>query len=213
MAILRFRSKPKEALSRADVINALIVRYGYRSYLEIGVNTQAQPGWSHDSIEIETKHGVDPNPAVDATFPVTSDEFFERYVSQTYDIVFVDGLHLFEQAYRDIVNSLAWLNENGTIVVHDSKPEKEITQRRDRVSDAWHGDVWKAILKLRLEATELEIFTVDTDEGCSVIRRGAQQLMRVDDPPEDMYTWDFYKRHRDEILQLIDVQEFERRLL
>jgi len=77
VAILRFRSKPKEALSRADVINALIVRYGYRSYLEIGVNTQAQPGWSHDSIEIETKHGVDPNPAVDATFPVTSDEFLK----------------------------------------------------------------------------------------------------------------------------------------
>jgi hypothetical protein len=213
MTILRFRKKPKQALSRADVINALIARHGYRSYLEIGVNTQAQPGWSHDSIAIETKHGVDPNPAVGATFPVTSDEFFERFASQTYDIVFVDGLHLFEQAYRDIVNSLVWLNENGTIVVHDCKPEQELTQRRERVSDVWHGDVWKAILKLRLEAPELEIFTVDTDEGCSIIRRGAQLLMQVDDSPEDMYTWDFYKTHRDEILQLIDVQEFKRRLL
>jgi hypothetical protein len=210
--ILRFRKAPKEALSRADVINALIVRYGYRSYLEIGVNTPAQPGWSHDSIQVETKHGVDPNPAVEATFPVTSDEFFERHVSRRYDIVFVDGLHLFEQAYRDIVNALAWLNENGTIVVHDTRPEKEITQRRERASDAWHGDVWKAILKLRLEAPELEIFTVDTDEGCTVIRRGAQPLLQVADPPEDMYTWDFYEQHRDEILQLVDVQEFRSRL-
>lgn len=208
-----FRQKAKPTMTRIDIINGLIQKNGYTSYLEIGVNTPAQPGWSHDSINIATKHGVDPNRAVHATFPVPSDEFFAQHVKQKYDIVFVDGLHIFEQAYRDIVNSLHCLNPKGTIVVHDCKPVKEVTQRRERASDVWHGDVWKAILKLRLENPNVEIRTVDADEGCAIIRPGHQELFRVDNPPADMYTFKFYKQHRDAILNLIDANAFKQRYL
>src|SRR6266542_1178180 len=125
-----FTKKAKSSLTRIEISNSLIAKNGYHSYLEIGVNTPAQPGWSHDSIVVATKHGVDPNPKAKATFPVESDEFFASHIKQKYDIVFVDGLHIFEQAYRDIVNSLKWLNPGGIIVVHDCNPVKEITQRR-----------------------------------------------------------------------------------
>lgn len=207
-----FSRKRKPSYTRAQLINDLIAKHGYKSYLEIGVNTPAQPGWSHDLVQVDVKHGVDPAPEVQATFPVPSDEFFEKHIKQKYDIVFVDGLHIFEQAYRDIVNSLKWLNPGGIIVAHDCNPTKEITQRRERASDVWHGDVWKAILKLRLENPDVEIATVDTDEGCGIIRPGHQELLHLD-VAGDPYTFDVLQKHRQEILHLISVDEFKRRYL
>jgi hypothetical protein len=135
-------------MTRTEIINGLIKKNNYTSYLEIGVNTPAQPGYNWVGVNIPLKHGVDPN--VDTTYKMTSDEFFEKHITQKYDIVFVDGLHLHEQVYRDIINSLNNLNENGVIVVHDCNPVTEITQRRERASDSWHGDVWKAIVQLRM---------------------------------------------------------------
>ena len=159
-------------MTRSKLINLFITNYGYKTYLEIGVNTPAQPGYNFESVRIDLKHGVDPAEKVKATFQMTSDEFFEKHISMKYDLIFIDGLHLFEQAHRDIINALAWLTDNGTIVVHDCNPLLEKTQRRVHTSGAWHGDVWKAILKLRMEEPDLSIYTVDTDEGCTVIQRG-----------------------------------------
>tara|TARA_R110000823_G_scaffold262221_1_gene382821 strand:- start:6169 stop:6762 length:594 start_codon:yes stop_codon:yes gene_type:complete len=195
-------------MNRTELINRLIKKYKYKSYLEIGVNTPAQPGYNWVGVEIETKHGVDPN--VDTTYRVESDTFFNEHISQKYDIIFVDGLHLFEQVYKDIVNSLENLNENGVIVVHDCNPITEITQRRLRASDSWHGDVWKSIVKLRMENPNLEISTVDTDEGCGIIRKGKQELLVVESGV-DTYHYNFLKENRKKALNLITVDEFTKK--
>jgi hypothetical protein len=195
-------------MNRTELINRLIKKYKYKSYLEIGVNTPAQPGYNWVGVEIETKHGVDPN--VDTTYRMESDTFFNEHISQKYDIIFVDGLHLFEQVYKDIVNSLENLNENGVIVVHDCNPITEITQRRLRASDSWHGDVWKSIVKLRMENPNLEISTVDTDEGCGIIRKGIQELLVVDNGV-DTYHYDFLNENRKKVLNLITVDEFTKK--
>ncbi len=199
-------------MTRTEIINAFIQKNGYKSYLEIGVNTPAQPGYNWTSVQIETKHGVDPEPKTKATYIMTSDEFFAKAITQSYDIVFVDGLHLFEQAYRDIVNSLKHLTPQGTIVVHDCNPLLEKTQRREHTAGAWHGDVWKAILKLRLENKDLSIYTVNTDEGCTIIQKGSQTVFTSNTPESEMYTFDFFNKHRKEILNLISVREFKKRM-
>ena len=195
-------------MTRSKLINLIIKNKGYQKYLEIGVNTPAQPGWNFNNIKAKIKHGVDP--LVNTTFKMTSDEFFEKHIKMKYDLIFVDGLHLFEQVYKDIINSLAWLNENGTIVVHDCNPTEEITQRRVRASNAWHGDVWKAILKLRMENPDLAIYTVDADEGCAVIQRGGQELFKTKGAAADIYNFDFFDAHRKNILNLISVKEFKK---
>ncbi len=213
----------KPLLTRIEIINELIKKNAYKTYLEIGVNTPAQPGYSHASINIETKHGVDP--AVDTTFKMTSDEFFANHIQIKYDIIFVDGLHVFEQAYKDIINSLVWLNDNGTIVVHDCNPTKEVTQRPQQPTKlwqriwygiiygswhgVWHGDVWKTILKLRIENPNVQIFTIDTDEGCAIIKKGPQKLFVPIDSTENIYTYNFFKKNRKQILNLISVREFK----
>ncbi len=192
-------------MTRTELINNLISKHDYKSYLEIGVNTPAQPGYNWVGVNILVKHGVDPN--VDTTYKMESDTFFKEHITQKYDIVFIDGLHIFEQVYRDITNSLDNLNEGGTIVVHDCNPVTEITQRRVRASNAWHGDVWKSILKLRIENENLDINTVNTDEGCGVIRVGSQELLIVDDGV-DPYEYSFLESNRNEVLNLITVDEF-----
>jgi hypothetical protein len=163
-------------MTRTEIINGLIKKHGYKKYLEIGVNTPAQPGYNWVGIEVETKHGVDPN--VDTTYRMTSDDFFAQN-KEKYDIVFIDGLHIYEQVYKDIINSLEILNEGGVIVAHDCNPTTEITQRRERASDAWHGDCWKAIARLRIEQHDLEICVIDADEGCAIIRKGKHEPFNV----------------------------------
>lgn len=202
--------KIKNKMTRSELINIIIKKNNYRSYLEIEINTPAQPGYNWNNVNIELKHGVDPNPKTKATFIMTSDEFFEKRISQKYDIIFIDGLHLFEQAYKDIINSLKNLNEDGTIVVHDCNPTEEKTQRRTHTSGPWHGDVWKAILKLRMEDPDITIYTVDTDEGCAIIQKGNQKLFEIPNKNVDIYNFNFFDQNRKEILNLISVKQFKK---
>lgn len=197
-------------MTRTEIINGLIEKNNYKSYLEIGVNTPAQPGYNWIGVNIPLKHGVDPN--VETTYKMTSDEFFEKHITQKYDIVFVDGLHLHEQVYRDIINSVNNLNENGVIVVHDCNPVTEITQRRERASDAWHGDVWKAIVQLRIENPELEIYTVNTDEGCGIIKKGKQELLIVNEN-ENYNEYSFLEKNREKAINLISIEFFKEKYL
>jgi hypothetical protein len=197
-------------MTRTELINGLIKKYNFKTYLEIGVNTQSQPGYNWVGVDIPVKHGVDPN--VDTTYRMTSDEFFDNYISQKYDIIFIDGLHLFEQVYRDIINSLNHLVDGGIIVVHDCNPITEITQRRERVSDSWHGDVWKSIVKLRIEDPNIDICTVDTDEGCGIIRKGSQTLLKIVEGT-NINDYSFLENNRKEALNLISVNEFIERYL
>ena len=99
---------------------------------------------------------------------------------KTYDIIFVDGLHLFHQAHVDIENSLKVLNDGGTIVVHDCNPiDKHRTRPMEEFlkdGKAWNGTTYQAIMKLRSERDDIVIETVDTDEGCTIIRRGQEIL-------------------------------------
>ena len=71
---------------------------------------------------------------------LTSDEFFEQN-TEVFDVIFIDGLHLSEQVYRDITNSLSCLSENGYIICHDMNPMEEIIQRYPQpiANSAWNA--------------------------------------------------------------------------
>ena len=196
--------------TRTQMLNDLIVHNNYRSYLEIGVNTPLQPGYNWTGLQCMVKHGVDPN--VDTSYKMESDLFFKDYITQKYDICFVDGLHLFEQAYRDIINCAEHLNSNGCIVVHDCNPIEEVTQRRERASSTWHGDVWKAIIKIRQNRDDLIVCTVDTDEGCAFIKFGKQDKLKIDNDI-DALQFDYLDMNRRHLLNLITVEEFKLRFL
>ena len=82
-------------MNRTDVINGLVKKYNYTSYLEIGVKN---PKNNFDAILIEDKDGVDPDwkadPITGGKFSITSDTFFDQLdKDKKYDLIFIDGLH------------------------------------------------------------------------------------------------------------------------
>ena len=172
--------------TRTDIINHLIKRYGYKSYLEIGVQN---PNSNFAKTIIEHKTGVDPDIRSVAPYVLimTSDDYFaqnrEKPTPDTYDIIFIDGLHEAQQAYKDIVNAVAILNEGGTIVMHDCNPATEamtVIPRGD--AKEWTGDVWMAFVQYRQSNENYYMFVVNTDYGVGIIRKAKVPAFRVDMP-------------------------------
>ena len=187
-------------IDKRKLFNTLVERYGYTSYLEIG---QGYAEHNLSWIKCRIKVGVDPDPSCNATYCITSDEFFKVNLA-TFDLIFVDGLHHEDQAFRDIENALKCLNKNGTIVVHDCNPADEAMQVVPRVQPVWTGDVWKAWVRLRNERNDLEMFVVDNDSGFGVIRTGQQETIDVPEKP----TYQMLEAHRSDWLNLKSIQDF-----
>jgi len=192
---------PSALIYRSAILNTLVDRYGHQTYLEIG---QGRREDTLDRIDCIVKIGVDPNRRLQAAYQMTSDEFF-AINRNTFDLIFIDGLHHADQVERDILNALEVLNENGTIVVHDCNP---ITEEMQRVplsgQHAWTGDVWKTWVKFRATRPDLSMAVVDTDFGCGIIRRGNQETIPL--PPD--LTYDVLDKNRSYLLNLISVQDF-----
>lgn len=197
-------------MTRYEIINHLIEHHGYKSYLEIGVNT----GDCFTRIRCLRKTSVDPAPKSDHTsHKMTSDEFFaELDAEDLFDLIFIDGLHLEAQVDTDIANSLRHLSPGGSIVLHDCNPPTElhageIIVYEPPTSGAWNGTVYRSLIKIRLERTDVSLLTVDSDWGVGILTRGPSQVLETGG--EDAMTWGFFDLHRREILQLISPEEFK----
>ena len=191
-------------MNRIDIVNELAKKYNYSSYVEIGVQRRI----SFNGVTIKDKIGIDPDPDSKATHIMTSDHFFRQLGREDrdkrYSLIFVDGDHTVDQAHKDITNALNYLEENGSVVVHDCNPITEAAQQVPRIQKLWNGDVWKAIARLRQERDDLEIFTVNCDHGCAVIRKGKGEPMLGDVE----LTFESFEKYRKEILNLISPKEF-----
>jgi len=191
-------------MKRTDIINALIQKYGYKSYLEVGTQ---DPTSNFDKVNTEHKVSIDPFPRGEVTFVGTSDEYFDSISEDVkYDIIFIDGLHHDDQVLRDVKNSLNHLSDNGTIVCHDCLPSTELMQLRDINGGEWTGDVWKAIADLRIERIDLDIKVVDTDYGCGIIRRGTNVPYQPN--VENYKTYSYYNIHKYRMLNVISPEQF-----
>jgi hypothetical protein len=190
-------------MKRTDIINILIQKYDYKSYLEVGTQ---DPTSNFDKIDVEHKVSIDPLPRGEVTFVGTSDEYFNSITEDVkYDIIFIDGLHHSDQVLKDIENSLNHLSKNGTIVCHDSLPSTEKMQERDDHGGEWTGDVWKAIAELRVERIDLDIKVVDTDYGCGIIRRGTNIPYETQ---QDYLTYSHYSINKNRMLNVISPEQF-----
>ena len=152
-----------EKIFRWDLIQFLIDKYEYSTYLEIGCDKDQ----SFSKIEISHKVGVDPISG--GTIRKTSDNFFKTN-KKKFDIIFIDGLHHYEQVIVDINNAIDILNDNGHILVHDCLPRTIAHQAIPRYRGSWNGDVWKAIVELRTRKN-LEVFTCEIDFGVGIIQK------------------------------------------
>ena len=201
-------------MNRAQVINKLAKKIGAKSYLEIGVQT----GKTFRAVSIEKKIGVDPDPQwKDQTHLMTSDMFFDLN-TDTFDIIFVDGLHHWETAYRDIMNAVGILNEGGVIIVDDCAPKEEAYQTREPTAIHWTGDVWRAWLRaMQSLDTYWNCCTYDIEFGLGCMYKKAQddlqpansvRKVKLDCLSQGNY--ESFKEHFEDALNFRTPEEFEK---
>jgi len=168
------KRQPSHSVRR---LNTLLAACGEStSYLEVGVSW----GQTFEAIDAGRRVGVDPSPRFDiAQLPanaqfhhVPSDDYFAMRDNQLFDVIFVDGLHEWRQAYRDLINGLQRLRPGGALLLDDTVPSDEVSAMPDLETstnlrralglpgDHWHGDVWRVVAVLDAEHPELRWATI-----------------------------------------------------
>ncbi|ERT08230.1 methyltransferase domain protein [Lyngbya aestuarii BL J] len=150
--------------SRSDRLNKLASINQSCRYLEIGVSK----GITFNAIKIDNKVAVDPkfgfNTGQYATdkvvfLEVSSDEFFRSYAKElkSFDLIYLDGLHTFEQTFRDFCASLAWGHSKTIWLIDDTCPGsyaqaqpsvkrcREVQKFSGEKDNSWMGDVFKVV--------------------------------------------------------------------
>ena len=189
----------KKYPSRSEIIQKIIDNKDYKNYLEVGCDKDE----NFSKINIEKKIGVDPLQG--GTQRMTSDDFFKKN-NEKFDLIFLDGLHTYEQTIKDINNSLKALNNQGVIIIHDCLPKKIWNQIVPRVYGHWNGDVWKAIVHSRTYSSA-DTYTCIADHGLGIIfkRKNRNQLDLKRDF-KDLKFSDYYKNHK-KFMNLISYED------
>ncbi len=165
--------------NRLALVSKLIGAKRHPSYLEIGCANDVL----FNSVPALHKVGVDPLSG--GTIRDTSDNFFATN-TQTFDVIFVDGLHTYHQVRRDINNSLAILNDGGWIAFHDSLPATWLEQHVPNMSRGdWTGDVWKVAFELA-QTPGIEFRLARIDHGVGVLRKLTSGPIRLTDLRSDL---------------------------
>lgn len=193
---------------RWEIINWIIEKRGYESYLEIGV----KDGVCFNRVKCDNKYGMDIKPLIvnPNVKTMSSDEYFKTMSQLKFDIIFIDGDHHEEQVDRDVQNALKCLSAGGTIVMHDCDPkEKEYANYERKPGQIlWSGTAYRSFLKLRRTNPNLKMFVVNVDWGCGVIQFGKQELLDIPESP----TWDEFDENKVLWLNLITIDEFMRKI-
>lgn len=161
----------------SDRLNSIrkILKKDEICYLEIGIENAN----TFVNVHAEKKIGVDPFPLRRPPLhdhkmfihPTTSENFF-RQNSTLFDLVFIDGLHTYEQTYEDILNSINSSSEECLILVDDVIPSDKYAALRSQLecqvlkhkngitNNYWMGDVFKLLPLLSNFHNELRWSTI-----------------------------------------------------
>jgi hypothetical protein len=156
-------------------LNHLADSLNCQRYLEIGVET----GITFHQVNCPHKTGVDPKFIFDLTcsnelnqhgsceyHEMQSDLFFSKHRRDraSYDLIFIDGLHHFDQVMRDFIHAMAFAHSGTVFLIDDTLPCDVFSSMRDQQQaldlrarysigfqgNAWHGDVYQFVLLLSL---------------------------------------------------------------
>jgi hypothetical protein len=188
--------KPINKITRKAVVQSVLELFESPSYLEIGV----QKGKTFNSVHAREKVAVDPKflfdyAAVAADVPgtsfheTTSDDYFGRIAARdaAFDVVYIDGLHTFEQTLRDLVNSISLLKPQGVIIIDDVFPSsysaslpvkaeaKALIRATGEISNAWMGDVYRLVFFVESFCQQFSYSTVNNNHGQLVMWREPRQ--------------------------------------
>lgn len=160
---------PNKSMNQcASRINLLAKINEALSYLEIGVDQ----GSTFTKVSAKNKTAVDVKfrfnisnhfDCSERYFEIPSDQFFATIKDEErFDLIFIDGKHTFEQALRDLINSIFHSHKKTLWLLDDTVPcdpysalrNPADAQRHRREAgvtinqNAWHGDVFKVVFAI-----------------------------------------------------------------
>jgi hypothetical protein len=163
----------KKRFNRIALINLLCSSKLDGSYLEIG----CQGNICFDAVPMIDKIGVDPESG--GTHKLYSDDFF-AHNTKTFDVIFIDGLHVYDQVHRDVVNAVNVLKPGGWIALHDMLPHDAVSEHVPNISKGpWYGDVWKVAFELA-ESHGIDFKVLKIDAGIGLLRLTSQTPVIAD---------------------------------
>lgn len=185
-----FDSRPQEEVvgGRVDYLEVLQQAHDLlrpEHYLEIGI----RHGRSLALAKCPAT-GIDPAPAISTPLgpgarivETTSDLFFETRAGEALtvppDLVFIDGMHLFEYALRDFMNVERHAAATTLVVIDDIYPNHPRQAARDRATRVWTGDVWRLHRALAEVRPDLFLLPLDTKPTGLLLVAGLDPANRV----------------------------------
>ncbi len=150
--------------NRLAVVNLLMSGRPGGDYLEIG----CAGNQLFDAVIARHKIGIDP--VRGGTHRMTSDAWFAANPQVRFDVIFIDGLHTYDQVRRDLDHALGAIRQGGWIALHDMLPRDWVDEHVPQISTSgWTGDGWKCAFELA--ATEgLDFRLIAIDHGVLVIK-------------------------------------------
>jgi len=99
---------------------------------------------------------------------MSTDDFF-KINQETFDVIFIDASHNFEQVKKDFNNVANILNNNGIIFLHDTDP-----MEKKYIQEGYCSDSYK--MNRYLESlSEFNFITIPIAEcGMSIVKRKQQ---------------------------------------
>jgi Methyltransferase domain len=179
-------------ISRPEAINQFLALYDEPNYLEIGVSE----GQTFFAVKAQRKVAVDPkfgfpmdqalkeNPS--CTFhEVASDIYFSERIgpSEVFQVIYLDGLHTFEQTLRDFTNAIRFLTPSGVIIIDDIVPNSYQSGLPDQLDSvrvkkfigdldhSWMGDTYKLVFFIEAFFPTFELRTIADNHGQGVVWR------------------------------------------
>lgn len=160
-------------------INALAGAMRATRYLEVGVNK----GDTFRAVEVAERVAVDPEFRFDWEAEANGATVFHQVPSDAYfadcrerfDIVFLDGLHVFAQTFRDFCNALDVTHARSLIIIDDTVPDDIYSSwphpRESRAfrrmaggrGGSWHGDIFKMVFAINDFFPRLSFCTIGTE--------------------------------------------------
>ncbi|TVS07298.1 MAG: class I SAM-dependent methyltransferase [Cyanobium sp. PLM2.Bin73] len=138
-------------------------------YLEIGVDEGVSLACASGAAI-----GIDPRPELrlSVELPPTarivassSDAFFasqaHTLLQPAPELAFIDGMHLFEFALRDLIHTEQHMAPWGLVVLDDIYPCHPAQACRRRRTGSWTGDVWKLLPILRQHRPDLTLLCLN----------------------------------------------------
>lgn len=204
----KFKDKTKiswnwdQNYNRIAVINLLLGQFNDGKYLEIGCNLNEL----FNSVPTFNKVGVDPN--LGGNYRATSDKFFQEN-NEVFDVIFIDGLHTYQQCRTDFLNSLKASKVGSWIVLHDFLPETWMQQHVPKLRNggAWTGDVWKLAFEL-CKTPGIDFSILELDHGVGVCKINESNVVLYD-RYEELKSQDFSYLYRNkDLLPIFGFNEF-----